>query len=54
MEATRVGMGAKWQIKNSGLSAIASFMQTVAGRNVGKGSVFSLGLVYQFAPFSKH
>jgi hypothetical protein len=52
MDALRTGMNAKWGLGSSGLSLIGSGMYTLAGRNMGRSTSFSLGVVYQ-TDFSK-
>jgi hypothetical protein len=52
MDALRTGINAKWGIGSSGLSLMGSGMYTLAGRNMGRSTMLSLGVVYQ-TDFSK-
>lgn len=50
MEATRLGVNFKIPVpKTNGLSIMASGMQTLAGRNMGKSTAIMAGVVYQAA-----
>lgn len=54
MEATRIGVNFKVPVpKTNGMSIMASAMQTIAGRNMGKSTAIMAGVVYQAAFLSK-
>jgi hypothetical protein len=54
MEATRIGVNFKVPVpKTNGMSIMASAMQTIAGRNMGKSTAIIAGVVYQAAFLSK-
>ncbi|MBU6324292.1 MAG: hypothetical protein KJS92_02295 [Bacteroidetes bacterium] len=47
MDALRTGIAAKWALGKGGLSLMGSGMYTLAGRNMGRSTMLSLGAVYQ-------
>lgn len=47
MDALRTGIAAKWGLGKGGLSLMGSGMYTLAGRNMGRSTMLSLGAVYQ-------
>jgi len=54
MEATRIGVNFKVPVpKTNGMSIMASAMQTIGGRNMGKSTAIMAGVVYQAAFLSK-
>jgi hypothetical protein len=47
MDALRMGLAGKWALGSGGVSIMGSGMYTLAGRNMGRSTMLTLGAVYQ-------